>query len=302
MSVGNFDGLHLGHQRILQHLRQAADAAGLPAVVVTFEPHPLTAIKPHLAPPRLSPPAIKQAMLDGAGVDELVILPPVSEVLNLSAEEFWAILRDQVRVGHLVEGHTFSFGRGRAGTIERLRQWATDGNVRLDVVEGVEVALLDLSVVQVSSSLIRWLLSGGRVREAAICLGRPYVLEGPVVEGFRRGRTLGFPTANLRCGGQLVPADGVYAARCEVDGRTWSVALSIGTLPTFGDEMRQVEGHLIGFDGDLYGRTLRVELLDWIRDQRRYPRIDALVAQMKRDVTAATRCASLDPARAIAWL
>jgi riboflavin kinase/FMN adenylyltransferase len=241
-------------------------------------------------------------MLDGAGVDELVILPPVSEVLNLSAEEFWAILRDQVRVGHLVEGHTFSFGRGRAGTIERLRQWATDGNVRLDVVEGVEVALLDLSVVQVSSSLIRWLLSGGRVREAAICLGRPYVLEGPVVEGFRRGRTLGFPTANLRCGGQLVPADGVYAARCEVDGRTWSVALSIGTLPTFGDEMRQVEGHLIGFDGDLYGRTLRVELLDWIRDQRRYPRIDALVAQMKRDVTAATRCASLDPARAIAWL
>jgi riboflavin kinase/FMN adenylyltransferase len=250
-------------------------------------------LRPEQAPPRLTPPDLKRELLAAAGVDDLVVLPPVPEVLGLSAEAFWHLLRDEARPAHLVEGESFNFGKGRGGTIERLREWAAGTGVNLHVVEPVQVPLLDLQVVAVSSSLARWLLAWGRVRDAAICLGRPYVLEGAVVKGHQRGRTIGMPTANLDCAAQLVPADGVYAARCEVEGRTYPVALSIGTLPTFGDNARQVEAHLIGFQGDLYGHTLRVEVLDWVREQWKFKGIDALKQQMARDLRYATERSTL---------
>ena len=152
-------------------------------MVVTFEPHPLTVIKPELAPPRLTPPAVKRARLAEAGIDDYVILPPTHDVLDLPAEEFWRILKDEVRVAHLIEGQSFNFGKDRRGTIQRLREWSAGTNVKLQVVEPVSVALLDMQIAPVSSSLIRWLIGHGRVRDAAICLGRPYVLEGTVVKG-----------------------------------------------------------------------------------------------------------------------
>ena len=282
LSVGNFDGLHLGHRKILRTMNDLAGGGGL--AVVTFEPHPLTVLRPDLAPPRLTPPGLKHAMLADAGVDELVILPPTPEVLGLSAEAFWAILRDGAKPAHLVEGETFTFGSGRGGTVARLREWSVGTGIALHVVDPIEVTLPNLHVVQVSSSLVRWLVHHGRVRDAAVCLGRPYALEGRVVEGFQRGRTLGMPTANLDCGPQLIPADGVYAGRCAVDGRTYPVAMSIGTNPTFGDPSRQVEAHLIGFDGDLYGRLLRVEVVDWLRETVKFDGVEALKAQMARDV------------------
>jgi len=272
LSVGNFDGLHRGHERVLRmagSLKQQGQASGV--TIVTFEPHPLTVIRPALAPPRLTPPALKRSLLAEAGVDHVVILAPTPEVLNLTAEDFWHILRDEVRPAHMIEGHTFTFGKGRGGTIEKLRNWAAESSVRLDVLEPVSVPLLNLQIVEVSSSLIRWLLSHGRVRDAAICLGRPYVLEGFVVKGHQRGRTIGVPTANLRCDDQLVPADGVYAGRVCVDGRTYAAAISIGSMPTFGENTRQVEAHLVGFDGDLYDRVIQVELADWVREQMKYP-------------------------------
>src|SRR5262245_54770934 len=242
MSIGNFDGVHLGHAKILQTMRSLKAATpGARLAVVTFQPHPLTVLRPPLPPPRLSRDAVKHKLLESAGVDDLVILAPIRPVLDLTAEQFWAILRDQVRPTHLVEGGTFNFGKNRAGTIDRLREWATASLVQLHVIDAVEVALLDLHVVQVSSSLIRWLISYGRMRDAAICFGRPYALQGSVIRGHGRGRQIGVPTANLECTDQLIPCDGVYAARSTIDGRTYPAALSIGTTPTFGDERRQVE-------------------------------------------------------------
>jgi riboflavin kinase/FMN adenylyltransferase len=285
LSIGNFDGLHLGHERILRtgrELKTCGRATGL--TVVTFEPHPLTVLRPALAPPRLTPPATKQLLLRGAGVDELVILPPTSDVLNLAAEDFWKILRDDVRPTAIIEGDSFTFGKGRGGSAKKLREWAVGTGIDVQVAEPVEAVLSNLQIVRVNSSLIRWLLSHGRARDAAKCLGRPYGLEGRVVPGFQRGKTIGTPTANLDCGDQMIPADGIYAARADVEGVSYPVALSIGTLPTFGEHERQVEGFLVGFGGDLYGQALKVEVLDWVREQQKYPSVEALKEQIARDV------------------
>jgi len=164
----------------------------------------------------------------------------------------------------------------------------------------VQAPLLDLQVTPVSSSVIRFLLGYGRVRDAAICLGRPYVLSGPVGKGFSRGKSLGAPTANLVCDGQLVPADGVYAGRCRLQNKEYPAAVSIGTMPTFGDNVRQIEAHLIGFDGDLYGQTLAVELLDWLREQRAYCGIEPLKVQISKDITETVSIVGRNFARPIA--
>ncbi|MDB5297755.1 MAG: ribF [Phycisphaerales bacterium] len=298
VTVGNFDGVHLGHQAILRRcaaLRTAGLGGGSispppPVAVVTFEPHPLTVLRPEVAPPRLATSTAKRDHLAGLGVDECVVLPPTPEVLGLDAEAFWHLLRDDARVGHIVEGEGFTFGKGRGGTMPRLRAWAAGTSVGVHVVPPVTVAMLDQQVAPVSSSLVRFLVAGGRMRDAAACLGRPYALSGPVVKGYQRGRTIGVPTANLDCGDQLVPADGVYAARCTVGGTSRPVALSIGTMPTFGDGYRrQVEAFILDFDGDLYGQTLTVELLDWVREQWKLPGLDALKKQIALDVGVVRR-------------
>jgi riboflavin kinase/FMN adenylyltransferase len=300
LSVGNYDGIHLGHQRLLERAAEERARAGGRVAIVTFEPHPLTVLKPELAPPRLTPPAIKQALLADAGVDDYVILPPAPEVLNLTAEAFWAILRDEVKPRAMIEGDSFNFGKGRGGNIDRLREWSAGTDIQLQVVEPVKTALLDLSVVDVSSSLIRWLLAHGRVRDAAICLGRAYALRGEVIKGFGRGKQLGVATANLRCEDQLIPGDGVYAGRCPIDGKMWAAAVSIGSLPTFEERRFQVEAHLIGFEGDLYGKTLAVELIDWVREQRKFDSVEALRRQIERDLQATKALADLPPQRPIA--
>jgi riboflavin kinase/FMN adenylyltransferase len=298
ISIGNFDGVHRGHQQLLRRAMGLKQSHALPAVVViTFEPHPLTILRPQHAPPRLTSPARKRKLLSDAGVDAMVVLAPSKELLNLTAEEFWQILRDAARPAHLVEGITFTFGKGRGGTIESLREWSSAVGIQLHVVDPVTVPLLNMLEAPASSSTIRWLLERGRVRDAAICLGRPYELEGLVIPGAQRGRELGTPTANLKCDGQLVPADGVYAGRCVIDGRRWPAAVSIGTNPTFGENPRTVEAHLIGFSGDLYGRTLRLQFLDWQREQRTFAGIDALKQWIAQDIDQTLWRQSVDPAR-----
>jgi riboflavin kinase / FMN adenylyltransferase len=300
LSVGNFDGIHLGHLKLVEMARELRQRDGGPIVVVTFEPHPLTVLRPEAAPPRLTPPAVKQALLAEMAVDDYVILPPTREVLGLSAQDFFAILRDEVQPRHMIEGHSFNFGKGRGGNIQRLKEWSTGTQIELHVLEPVSVALLDLQVVDVSSSLIRWLLAHGRARDAAICLGRAYALHGTVIKGFGRGKQLGVPTANLACDDQLLPGDGVYAARCTVHGRTFPAALSIGTLPTFDQVKRQVEAHLIGFDGDLYYSQLQVQVVDWLREQRKFGSIEALKSQIQIDIARTLSLQKLDPTRPIA--
>jgi len=298
LSIGNFDGIHRGHRRILELAKQLRGPAG--AALVTFEPHPMTVLRPELAPPRLSPFPLKQIMLEAIGIDHLVVIPPTPEVLNLSAEAFWKLLCDDVQPTHLIEGESFRFGKGRGGSIDRLREWTKDSQIELMVVEPVKVPLLNLQVAPISSSLVRWLLMNGRARDAAICLGHPFVLRGQVIKGFQRGRTIGVPTANLDCGDQLIPAEGVYVGRSTIDGTTHAAAISIGTMPTFGENQPQVEVHLIDFNGDLYGQTLDVEILDWLRDQWKFSGVDALKRKMDQDIQWARIRSTIDASKPIA--
>ena len=283
MSIGNFDGVHVGHRSILRDARVAATDGEL--VVVTFEPHPLTVLRPALAPPRITPIELKHALLAELGIDRLILLPPAADVLGLSAEAFYAILRDDSRVRRLVEGPDFNFGKARSGNIHRLREWCGRDGIELKIVADVMVTLEDRLSAPVSSSLIRWLLAYGRAGDALRCLGRPYRLAGTVVGGERRGRTIGFPTANLDCRDALLPADGVYAATVAIDGRTHGVALSIGTKPTFHvAPIVTVEGFILDFDRDLYGKEIAFDVVAWLRGQQKYPSLETLIADLNRDV------------------
>lgn len=299
LSIGNYDGVHRGHATIIQRLREFA--AGGPVAIVTFEPHPLTVLRPQLAPPRLTAPAIKHRLLQALGVTHLVELPPSQEVLNLDAQDFFAILRDHVGPTHIVEGPGFNFGKARGGNVQKMIEWSRGTEIQVHALPAEQLALLDLSLAEVSSTLVRWLLSHGRVRDAAICLGRPYTLAGEVVKGFQRGREIGTPTANLDVKDQLIPDDGVYVARCCVNGVTHPVALSIGSIPTFTERAFQVEAHLLDFEGDLYGHSLEVDLLDHLREQRKYSSIDTLKLQIARDIARVRECQNLSPEKPIAF-
>ncbi len=287
LSIGNFDGLHRGHQHLLDHCMALRRSASSAVAIVTFEPHPLTVLRPEIAPPRLTTLQQKRHALQLAGADVLIELAPTADVLNLSAEQFWHVLQNHTRPSHLVEGPTFNFGKDRKGTIALLKQYCQASPITLHTLSAVQAVLLDKTIVDISSSIVRFLLTYGRARDAGICLGRPYALAGEVIHGHHRGRTIGFPTANLDCPHQLVPADGVYAARCQIDGQFFPAALSIGSMPTFGPNRPQIEAHLIGFSGDLYGKTIELELIDWLRDQQKFHSIPALQAQLNRDIQRA---------------
>lgn len=290
LTIGNFDGVHLGHRALLSECRRIAGASRR-VVVATFDPHPATVLRPDAAPLRLTPLPIKSRLLSEAGADTVILLPPTQDLLGIEAEAFFALLRDDAKVAHLVEGADFCFGKNRRGTIPLLEQWTRAAGIGLTIVPPVEATLFDRAIVTVSSSLIRFLTAAGRIRDARRCLGGPLFLSGTVVKGFQRGRTLGFPTANLDCAGNVVPMDGVYAARATVNDRVYPAALNVGPIPTFSDRVRQIEAHLIGFSGDLYGQTLHLELVDFLRDTRKFPSLDALKAQLTRDVARAVEAA-----------
>lgn len=290
LSIGNFDGVHTGHQAILR----AMLADGRPTAVVTFEPHPLTVLRPDLVPPRLTPLAMKERLLADLGISHLVLLPPSSDVLGLTAIEFWEILRDRVRPSRIVEGQSFNFGRDRGGTIEKLIDWSVGTGISVERRPAHAVRVGEADIV-VSSSVIRGLLLEGRVEEAAACLGRDYVMEGFVVQGFQRGRTIGVPTANLQIDDQLVPAEGVYAGRVSIGDRSFAAAISIGNTPTFEAQRRQIEVHVIGYSGDLYGQRLAVEVAGRLRGQVKFPSIDALKAQLSADILVAQQIALAEP-------
>lgn len=295
LTVGNYDGVHLGHRRLLQIGRQLAGTA--PLIVMTFEPHPLVKLRPQAAPPRLTPLETKRQLLASVGVDTLIELAPDPEVLSITAHDFFNILVNNMQVRHLVEGPDFNFGKGREGNIANLKSWASATPMQVHVVDELEAVISSLHIVEVRSSLIRWLLAHGRARDAAMCLGRPYILRGPVIKGFQRGRQLGMPTANIDCSAQLVPADGVYAGRCTIAGMTYPAGVSIGTLPTFNEITRQVEAHLLGFDGDLYGQTIEFELIEFLREQIEFFDLEQLKLRMWRDMDKCRELATLDPAR-----
>jgi riboflavin kinase/FMN adenylyltransferase len=273
--VGNFDGAHRGHARLLQTL----SACARPAVVVTFDPHPLALLRPEHAPELLTTLPDRAEYLHGLGADHVVVLRTTHDLLQLSAEGFFRrILWEQFAPRAIVEGPNFRFGRDRTGDVAQLEQWCREGGIAFRLVE-----LQTLEGQEVSSSVIRRALSEGRITEANAALGRPYRLRGIVGLGAQRGRTLGFPTANLHQPRTLVPAFGVYAARA----LGYPVAVHIGPNPTFGEGHAKIEAHLIGYSGDLYGQELALEFHARLRDVRRFASVDELREQLQRDIETA---------------
>lgn len=294
VSVGVFDGVHLGHQGILQAALARATGAphGAPGgrcAVVSFDPHPdLVVARSFRALAPLTPLPERRERIAALGIRELEVIPFTRELAALEPEEF--VARHLVGPYHLhtlVVGEGFALGRGRRGDVARLREiGAREG------FEVVAVPLFELDGAPVSSTRIRSSLEAGRVAEAARLLGRRYDLRGRVVRGEAVGRTLGYPTANLRLHEEkFLPGDGVYAARARIgDGPGWcQAAMSIGVRPTFDGQARALEVYLLDWIGDLLDRDLEVELVDWVRPQERFESPEALVAAMGRDVTEVRR-------------
>ena len=283
-TIGNFDGVHLGHRAILQRVSQRARELSAQAVAVTFDPHPLKVLRPEVNLPLLTTPAQKLELLAAAGLDAVVVLPFTPQFAAMRARDFVSrYFCERLRVREVVVGHDYSFGRGREGNIDLLKEMGLSHGFTVHVVWAVEV-----EGAVVSSSLIRALLRLGKVREAGRLLGRPFAVVGRVVPGKGRGaQLLKVPTANLRPENELLPASGIYAVRVRHGGDLLPGVANIGTCPTFDNSELSLEAHLLDFSGDLYGENLEVEFVARLREERRFPSIEALAAQIQADIAAA---------------
>jgi len=287
LTIGNFDGVHRGHQAILAAGRRRADAASCPLVAMTFDPHPLAVLTPDHVPPMLTPTDEKLRLFQQAGVDIAVLVTATPDFLQMAPATFMErVIVARFAPRAIVEGASFRFGHGRQGDVATLRQAAGRGGFEVEVVEPVRIALGGHPDAVISSSLIRQLLANGTVDQAALCLGRPYALIGCVAHGAGRGHSLGFPTANVQVTGQLTPAEGVYAGVGVLEAGRFAAAVSIGRNATFREQELAVEAHLLGFEGDLYDRPIRLELLDWIRPHRQFAAPEKLGCQIRADLDA----------------
>ena len=282
VTVGNFDGVHLGHLALVAAARKRADGLGGPAVAVTFDPPPHVVLHPDSGPPR--PPLTtlpdRAELLHAAGADHVVILRTSPALLALSPEAFFEdVLARQLGAKAVVEGYDFRFGRGRAGTNATLRELSAAASIAFE-----EVPQVTHRDDPVSSSRVRAAIVGGDVARAAELLARPYRLAGTVIAGAKRGRTIGFPTANLSGLPTVLPGNGVYAVRAAVDGTMWPGAANVGPNPTFGEDARKIEVHLIGFAGDVYGKPMTVDFVAKLRDTRPFAGVAELVEQLKQDI------------------
>ncbi len=298
LTIGNFDAVHLGHQALVSAARELAGKQGR-VLVLAFDPHPASVLRPREAPPRLTTWPRREALLQAAGVDEVIRLEPSPALLGTSPEEFIASLAARFRPDVIVEGPDFRFGRRRAGDVEHLADLGRLHGFDAMIVPPVEAALDDLSLVTVSSSLVRWMLGHGRVRDAQRLLGRAYEVDGVVAPGEKRGRRLGVPTANIAAQSML-PGDGVYFGEAtDPDGRLFAAAINVGVKPTFGTHTRGCEVHLIDADipANAYGWRCTVAFHGFLRGELRFDGPEAVAAQIHRDIG---RARELLPRRAIA--
>jgi len=283
VAIGNFDGVHLGHARLVERLREMAKLVGGPAVVFTFDPSPTRVLRPDAAPEPLLWLDRKVEILAELGADAAVVYPTDKSLLEMEAQEFFArVIRGRLAARAMVEGPNFFFGRNRSGNVEVLRRFCDEAAMPFEVAEPVEVG-----GQIVSSSRVRSLVMAGRLDEARAMLGRPHRIRGVVVRGAGRGVKIGYPTANVGQIDTLLPGEGIYAAQART-GDCWRpAAVSVGPNPTFDEGGLKVEAHILGFQGDIYGQPMEVDFLARLRDIKRFESVDALVAQMARDVAKA---------------
>lgn len=331
IAIGNFDGVHLGHRALLERAIARARALGGPAIALTFDPHPTSLLAPHLAPPLLTTMERRLQLIAATGIDIAVVLPFSTELAAMPAAEFVElVLRRQLAARHVVVGYDFSYGRGRGGSTSTLEAHGAQAGFGVDVIAAVQVAAPAGNGAEggggevASSTRIRGHLRSGNLARARLLLGHGYDLDGVVVHGAKRGRQLGFPTANVRPEVELIAATGIYAVRFAVypagavapppealgaalgaadlahaaDGGggaplpgPWLPAVaSLGTNPTFVDGgARTLEVFVLDFSGDLYDRRVRVELVEKLRDEEKFDSVEALVTRIHEDVAAARR-------------
>ena len=283
VSIGNFDGVHRGHARIVERLVDHARQAQGAAIVFTFDPHPVQLLRPDATPPPLTWTERKAELLDELGVDAMIAYPTDEALLQLTPQEFFdVIVRQHLAARALVEGPNFHFGRDRAGDVQRLAALCRESELALEIVEPIL-----WQGEYVSSSRTRELIQHGQLADAAHLLTRPYRVRGIVTHGARRGRRIGFPTANLDGIDTLLPAAGVYAGQASVGGGQWSAAINIGPNPTFGEHALKFETHLLDFEGSLYGQTMEVDILARLRDIHPFESVKQLQAQLHCDIEAA---------------
>lgn len=285
LTVGTFDGVHLGHRALIRRVVEKARAVGHRSVVVSFDPHPREIIQPGARGIHLLTTLEERAVrLADLGVDQLVVIPFTRDFSLLTSEQFIRdVLWERIGMSRVVTGYDHHFGRNREGGIDILRTLGHELGFEVDLVQKQDVG--DQTV---SSTVVRRALEEeGDVARVAAYLDRPYRLSGIVVHGHKRGRIIGFPTANIRVQDvrKMIPATGVYAVRVETSMGTWPGMLNIGYRPTFqsGDRERQIEAHLIGFDGDLYGQLIHIDFLNRIRDEMRFPDMESLRSQIEID-------------------
>ena len=292
VSIGVFDGVHRGHQSILAGLVTGATESGLIPAVATFDPHPLRILAPRRAPRMLTSIAHRIEILEDLGIGVVGVMP-FGDIREMEADRFVdEVLVERLRAKRVVVGENFRFGKGGKGSTATLRQAEVRGRFEVDVIELLgNRGLADAAPAPIASSRIRECVSEGRTAEAARLLGRPFELRGEVIEGDRRGRQLGIPTANLEIPSHMsIPANGIYAAWAEVGHTSHPAALNIGIRPTFGEGRLITEAHLLDFSGDLYGKEMRLRFVgDRLRPEIAYASVDELMAQVEQDIAEVRR-------------
>ena len=286
LALGNFDGLHRGHVKIVERIQRGALERGGTSVVLTFDPHPPRVLRPDKAPALLMTKAQKLDALARAGVQGAAVVRFTPEMSQWEPDAFVrTVLVEWLRVAEVWVGADFLFGRNRSGNFTLLKSLGAQYGFRAEKIDPIRY-----KDFVVSSTRIRRLIGEGRVDEAGALLGHHYALDGVVVEGARRGREMGFPTANLATDNELIPPHGVYATAVTVDGAFYPSVTNIGQRPTFGDQLAtSIEAHLIGRSMDLYGKTVRLAFVQRLRDERKFPDIEALQEQIAADVRRAAR-------------
>ena len=291
LTIGNFDGVHKGHLALFNKVKERARALNGQSAVMTFEPHPIRIMKPGNGPPLITPIKQKLKLIWDAGIDAIFCIPFSREFAGVSARDFVEnILVRKIGIRELVVGYDYTFGHNRQGNINLLKQMGTRFDFRVHVMDPVHI---DHKLV--SSTSIRKLVQDGNLSEATVLLGRNYQICGTVIKGKDRGgRLLGFPTANLKLIDELIPKKGVYAVTVFIDEKSYYGVTNIGFNPTFGDGLLSVETHLLDFNGDLRGKTIKVNFLHRLRDEKTFKGIDELADHIEKDIQKARKLFKLN--------
>ena len=289
ITIGNFDGVHIGHQSLFHEVIERADAINGTSIAMTFEPHPIRVLKQNGHPPLITLYDQKVELIEKSGIDVLIVVPFTREFAAITAKEYVLdILVKRIGAQVVVVGEDYTFGKNREGNINLLRSYAEALDIQVEVVDWIPIS--KISADRISSTRIRELVMDGRVGDAQKLLGRHYQIKGVVVTGRNRGgKLLGFPTANINLHDELSPKPGVYAVTVEAAGRTHKGVANIGYSPTFEDNEFTVEAHLLDFDTDIYGQTIRINFVTRIRDEIKFSGIDELSDQITKDVSFTRR-------------